>query len=244
MHPVHVFTEAGIVREVECIVDWIMMAASNQIFPLLTDVGLLRQVYGLLDAGMGAGHGSPLIHDAAEAALYKLVNHTGNFPPRSGIAVLTSQLSETDDLPTWTAASDLSKQLFFLYNNSSLLSLVQLPPSSPSFEHHQEDGMQATGMAERSCVSRLILRDSTGKYAWDASPAYTPSSLCVPAASHTCLPSTVDSSAVASTLKELAKPTTTPIDSSNSPPSIAGGPPKWDSAHPQKDADQLHHLLQ
>lgn len=175
--------EGSVVREVECVVDWVMAAAGAHVLQVLvSDAGLMQHIHALLEAGVAGAHGSAPIRDATEAALYKLVNHAGNFPPRSGIAVLTSQLSETDDQPPGAAAPDLAKQLFFLYNQSSLVSLVQPPPSAthllrPATDTQPREG-EGEGEGEKSWgaarVARVMVRDATGKYAWDAVPAYAP----------------------------------------------------------------------
>jgi hypothetical protein len=232
------WAEGSVVREVECVVDWVMAAAGAHVLQVLvSDAGLMQHIHALLEAGVAGAHGSAPIRDATEAALYKLVNHAGNFPPRSGIAVLTSQLSETDDQPPGAAAPDLAKQLFFLYNQSSLVSLVQPPPSAthllrpPADTQPREDGGEGEGEdgGEPSWgaarVARVMVRDATGKYAWDAVPAYAP-----PAAPFR--------------RPSLAPPTDGPRVTLQESTGPATPSPEGTAASSSSSADKLHGLLQ
>ena len=88
-------------------------------------------------------HGSEAIKEAAQILLVQLCNFLQNFPYKEGIEIMSSQVSEDDDI-------EEHKPLFFIYNDFALFSLVEVP---------MEDG---------SYLSRLILRDCTGKYAWDS----------------------------------------------------------------------------
>jgi hypothetical protein len=230
-------------------VDWLMAAEGNHVLLLLNDSGLMQHIHALLEAGVGGSHGSAPIRDATEAALYKLVNHAGNFPPRSGIAVLTSQLSETDDVPPG-AVPDLAKHLFFLYNHSSLVSLVQLPPRTAP---HLYQGGENGGEDEKVKLARVMVRDATGKYAWDAVPAYAPFTSITPAhllrrpsASH----SAPGEGSVAT--QELSPPspssrsvpataTTASSGGVSDPATLASSAP---ADRPQRDTDKLHGLLQ
>ncbi len=129
----------------------------------------MRQFWKTLMKGASVvpTHGSVNIRDTGETLLFKLTNYLNNFPSKvillsctcmqnltlpydlfyqEGVSVMTSQITEVDDVDEGSA--DLSKCLIFLFNQSSILSLVQLPPSSP----------------EAQPVARMILRDSTGQY--------------------------------------------------------------------------------
>jgi len=89
-------------------------------------------------------HNSLVIKEAAHILLVQLCNFLQNFPCGEGIEIMSSQITESDDI--------FKDQipLFYIYNDFALFSLVEVP---------QTDG---------SHMARIILRDCTGKYAWDA----------------------------------------------------------------------------
>lgn len=93
-------------------------------------------------------HGSQIVKEAAHILLIQLSNFLQNFPCKEGIEIMSSQISETDDI--------FKDQipLFYIYNDFALFSLVEVP---------LQDG---------TTLARLILRDCTGKYAWDAKINY------------------------------------------------------------------------
>lgn len=94
-------------------------------------------------------HGSIVVKEAAKILLVQFCNFMQNFPCKEGIEILCSQVTEADDLE-----GSVSPPLFYIYNDFALFSLVEVP---------LEDG---------SHLARLILRDSTGRYAWDATINY------------------------------------------------------------------------
>ena len=93
-------------------------------------------------------HGSQIIKEAAHILLIQLCNFLQNFPCKEGIEIMSSQVSESDDI------LKEQKPLYFIYNDFALFSLVEVP------------------LADGSHMARLILRDCTGKYAWDAKINY------------------------------------------------------------------------
>jgi len=93
-------------------------------------------------------HGSNTIKEAAHILLIQLCNFLQNFPCKEGIEIMSSQVCETDDI-----FKD-QKPLFFIYNDFALFSLVEIP------------------LPDGSHMCRLILRDCTGKYAWDSKINY------------------------------------------------------------------------
>ena len=96
-------------------------------------------------------HGSQIIKEAAHILLIQLCNFLQNFPCKEGIEIISSQVSESDDI------FKEQKPLFFIYNDFALFSLVEVPiPNDPNGSH----------------MARLILRDCTGKYAWDSKINY------------------------------------------------------------------------
>jgi hypothetical protein len=90
-------------------------------------------------------HMSEVIKEAATILLVQMCNFLQNFPCPAGIAVMSSMVQENDDVE-----EDDSVPLFYIYNDFALFSLVEIP---------LDDG---------SSMARVIMRDCTGKYAWDA----------------------------------------------------------------------------
>ena len=89
-------------------------------------------------------HGSEAVKEAANILLVQMTNFLQNFPCPAGIEILSSLVQENDDVE-----EDDSQPLFFIYNDFALFSLVEVP---------LEDG---------DSMARVIMRDATGKYAWD-----------------------------------------------------------------------------
>eukprot|EP01094_Clydonella_sp_ATCC50884_P008894 TRINITY_DN1843_c1_g1_i2.p1 TRINITY_DN1843_c1_g1~~TRINITY_DN1843_c1_g1_i2.p1 ORF type:complete len:1500 (-),score=588.09 TRINITY_DN1843_c1_g1_i2:141-4463(-) len=90
-------------------------------------------------------HNSDVVKEAANILLVQLCNFLQNFPCKSGIEILSSLVQENDDVE-----EDESVPLYYIYNDFALFSLVEIP---------LEDG---------DSMARVIMRDATGKYAWDA----------------------------------------------------------------------------
>ncbi|KJE91836.1 hypothetical protein CAOG_009595 [Capsaspora owczarzaki ATCC 30864] len=97
---------------------------------------------------------------AAKNMLFHLLNHLNNFPSAAGVACLTSRVTEYDEV---TSSNELTSELFdapgvqfFVLNSSTLISLIELPS-------------KVLGEPPRA---RVLLRDMTGKYAWDATLLY------------------------------------------------------------------------
>ena len=121
-----------------------------------------------------SGPGS-VVQLAARTILSHLVNHLNHFPQAIGAASLSSQVSEHDDVPT-LLSEDLTMDTFqspniqlFVLNNTTLLSLVEIP------------GMEQVGgqtFTTASSQVRVILRDISGKFSWDASILYNPPGGC------------------------------------------------------------------
>merc|ERR1719419_571333 len=124
----------------------------------------------------------PLIQDsgpggvvqlAARTILSHLVNHLHHFPQAIGAASLSSQVSEHDDVPT-LLGEELTMDTFqspniqlFVLNNTTLLSLVEIPGMDPI-------GAGGSQFSTASSQVRVILRDISGKFSWDASILYSP----------------------------------------------------------------------
>lgn len=124
----------------------------------------------LQDEGPGA-----VVQLAARTLLSHLVNHLNHFPQAVGASSLSSQVSEQDDVPT-LVSDELNLETFqspniqlFILNNTTLLSLVEIPGL--------EEDVEMSGFITAPSQVRIILRDISGKFVWDTSVLYTPSSM-------------------------------------------------------------------
>ncbi|KAJ3100407.1 hypothetical protein HDU97_002239 [Phlyctochytrium planicorne] len=89
-----------------------------------------------------------IIKDAAENVLLHIIHHIDNFPTPYGSSVLSSQIvdsSFSDD------AKDDDKCLYFTFNDTTLITIAEIPGTTPS-----------------ETRTRTIVRDVTGKYVWDS----------------------------------------------------------------------------
>jgi len=113
-----------------------------------------------------SGH-SELIRESAEFVLLNLMNMLGNFPPASGPSRVSTLVSEEDvlvDILTKGGTEELppslveSKQYirYFVMDNSMILTVIDRP--------YEEGGPGVS----------FIVRDKTGKYAWDTKLSYLP----------------------------------------------------------------------
>ena len=87
-------------------------------------------------------HGSEAIKEAAHILLIQLCNFLQTFPSSEGIHILSSEVDEGDIE---------SAPLFYIYNDFALFSLSELQ-----------------NLPEGQTGARLMLRDCTGRYAWDS----------------------------------------------------------------------------
>eukprot|EP01100_Stratorugosa_tubuloviscum_P011908 TRINITY_DN542_c0_g1_i1.p1 TRINITY_DN542_c0_g1~~TRINITY_DN542_c0_g1_i1.p1 ORF type:complete len:1470 (+),score=659.45 TRINITY_DN542_c0_g1_i1:33-4442(+) len=94
-------------------------------------------------------HASSIVCEAAEIILMHFINFLQNFPCKEGIDIHSSLVLEQDDLLEQDVTTN-----FYIYNDSVIFSVVQVP--------HPSGGVSA----------RLIVRDQTGKYAWDMQATY------------------------------------------------------------------------
>jgi hypothetical protein len=88
-------------------------------------------------------HGSQDIREAAEILLLYTMNHYNNFPTSAGPEQIVSEFNEEDD----------NKHIFFIYNDTSIISLSEINTNGTT-------------------ISRIIVRDYTGKYAWDCNISF------------------------------------------------------------------------
>ncbi|XP_076305803.1 ral GTPase-activating protein subunit alpha-1 isoform X2 [Tachypleus tridentatus] len=111
---------------------------------------------------------------AARKVMAHLVNHVGHFPMGLGASSMTSLVNEHDDIPFLTG-DELSTEVFhapniqfFVLNNCSIVSFVELPTSNV-----QEEERTSQLTCSKSQV-RVIVRDLCGKFCWDCSLMYGP----------------------------------------------------------------------
>uniref|UniRef100_A0A7N6BD31 Rap-GAP domain-containing protein n=1 Tax=Anabas testudineus TaxID=64144 RepID=A0A7N6BD31_ANATE len=104
-----------------------------------------------------------LIPLTARMVMTHLVNHLGHHPLSGGPALLHSLVSENHDNP-YVESSELSSEVFkspnlqlFVFNDSTLLSYLQIPAESPTVGQPPHPSSQV----------RIIVRDISGKYSWD-----------------------------------------------------------------------------
>lgn len=109
---------------------------------------------------------------AANTLLAHFMNHLFHFPMGIGAASLSSMVSEHDDNPHVKATDDLSNEIFqapnvqlFVLNDSTLMSFVELPVLA---------SQSLAGIQTAQSQVRVILRDISGKFCWDATALYAP----------------------------------------------------------------------
>lgn len=99
---------------------------------------------------------------AARDVLYHLSNNFGNFPLPCGPSTTVSNLEESDCFPMKSETGELKENptspgIHCIFGKNRLLSIHQFPCKSLEDEEH--------------VVVRLTIRDMSGKYSWDFSPA-------------------------------------------------------------------------
>jgi hypothetical protein len=111
--------------------------------------------------------------------------------PLCSVSVVLFQVSEQDDLPG--SADELSIETFqspniqlFVLNNTTLLSLVEIPGLGEDQQHRSSDILDIhnnssgsnnynnSGLGNVTSEVRIILRDISGKFVWDTSSLITP----------------------------------------------------------------------
>ncbi|KAA0185849.1 hypothetical protein HAZT_HAZT009887, partial [Hyalella azteca] len=142
-------------------------------------------------AGLAPGV-STTVRLAARTMSQHLLNHLWHFPLGVGAQRLSSLVVESDDLPG-CASEELTGDVFlsphvqiFALNNNCLFSMVQLPAL------HGPGGGVA-GFVTPSSEVRLIMRDLSGKFSWDASMLCAPPSDVLDSCNSSGLPSLDDS---------------------------------------------------
>lgn len=113
------------------------------------------------------------VKKTAKAVILHIVNHLNHFPLSAGAARLTSIVNENQDNPYCSEQQELTPAVFsspnvqfFVVNDSSLLSLVELPLQNDS----ENDQRLLCG----NTTARLIVRDMCGKHCLDISTLFGP----------------------------------------------------------------------
>ncbi|XP_064464069.1 ral GTPase-activating protein subunit alpha-1-like isoform X3 [Ornithodoros turicata] len=112
---------------------------------------------------------------AARMVLCHLLHQLGHFPMGGlGAAQLTSLVAEHDDVPM-LHDRELCKEIFtspniqmFVLNNSAIMSLVEVP------SQEAPGGGTTVGLATGKSQVRIIVRDLSGRFAWDCLTLYGP----------------------------------------------------------------------
>ncbi|KAI8073208.1 hypothetical protein BC940DRAFT_343891 [Gongronella butleri] len=100
-------------------------------------------------------HGQDFVNEAAEAVLLHLLHYFNNFPPPHGPATMHSTIvgpgvsTASDDK---AADTDFRQYQYFSFNDTTIIAFVELPPVDDT----------------RPAETRVIIRDLTGRYVWDA----------------------------------------------------------------------------
>lgn len=123
----------------------------------------------------GTRGGVGIVRLAARTVMNHIVNHLNHFPMSIGASRLTSMVNEHDDIPG-LSCDEMSTEIFqspnvqfFVLNNATLISLVELPALEVP------GGGVTAGLSTAKSQVRVILRDLSGKFSWDCSVIYGPS---------------------------------------------------------------------
>ncbi|XP_046849853.1 ral GTPase-activating protein subunit alpha-1-like isoform X3 [Xenia sp. Carnegie-2017] len=109
----------------------------------------------------------------AKAVILHIVNHLNHFPLSAGAARLTSIVNENQDNPLCEYEEELTSAIFsspnvqfFVVNDSTLISMVELPVDNASTKDKN--------LFSGNTSVRLIVRDMCGKHCLDISTLYGP----------------------------------------------------------------------
>ncbi|XP_056021439.1 ral GTPase-activating protein subunit alpha-1-like isoform X5 [Ostrea edulis] len=118
---------------------------------------------------------SDSIQCAAKLLINHMVNHMCHFPMGSGASRLSSSIQEHHDMEE-LEVNDLKQEIFyssniqfFVQNKRTLISFIELPAMVDV-----PGGGVTAGLTTARTVCRVLLRDLTGKYAWESSMLYAP----------------------------------------------------------------------
>lgn len=152
--PVHI---SLVVEAFYCLCDWIM-AGCERVIP---DKALMANIISAVEIGLNADTLTKRdeseiepIKIAAEYTLCHMLNRVGQFPPTSETAQVSSSLTEKSESFDNLALEASEYSRIFMFDNMFLVSVIDQPV--------EKNGPGVT----------LIVRDITGKYAWDSRVLY------------------------------------------------------------------------
>ncbi|CAB4039646.1 ral GTPase-activating subunit alpha-2-like isoform X2 [Paramuricea clavata] len=113
------------------------------------------------------------VRKTAKAVILHIVNHLNHFPLAAGAARLTSIVNENQDNPYCTEQQELTAAVFsspnvqfFVVNDTSLISMVELPVNN--------DSPKDENLLSGNTTVRLVVRDMCGKHCLDISTLFGP----------------------------------------------------------------------
>jgi hypothetical protein len=109
-----------------------------------------QQVSTVVDEFEISGVDTSLIRETAENVLEHVMHHCNNFPAPHGPELMSSTINDPAFVDDTAKAFD--KYLYFTYNDSTIIALIEIPGSTP-----------------QTTKSRIIARNMSGKYVWDSS---------------------------------------------------------------------------
>ena len=102
----------------------------------------------------------PQVREAAENVVLHLLHFLHNVPGKEGIDILTSYIEDTDDV----GPGEEAKCLHLVHNENTLFSFVEVPSPKGAENEGKNDSPKT--------FSRIIVRDSIGKYSWDTTSLF------------------------------------------------------------------------
>ncbi|KAF7726352.1 Ral GTPase-activating protein subunit alpha-1 [Apophysomyces ossiformis] len=104
-----------------------------------------------VDMMIGSDDDQGYVKESAEAVLYHLLHHFNNFPPPYGPATIQSTIVGPGVATEEKSDIEYHQYQYFSFNDTTIIAFIELPQT-------ETQGSQ----------SRIIIRDLTGRYAWDA----------------------------------------------------------------------------
>ncbi|KAG0169558.1 Ral GTPase-activating protein subunit alpha-2 [Apophysomyces sp. BC1015] len=95
------------------------------------------------------------VKESAEAVLFHLLHHFNNFPPPYGPATIQSTIVGPGVAAEEKTDTEYNQYQYFSFNDTTIIAFIELPP-----------------IDTKGAQSRIIIRDLTGRYAWDAQLAH------------------------------------------------------------------------
>ena len=137
---------------------------------------------GTVGAGMvissggisGVGGNSPRVgvRYAAEMLLECMLSFRGSYPFAEGPDVMGSLISEGDD------GAREEHTTSFVYNKTNIISVADIPLNPTHIVYNAKTAVAPTG----TTAARVIIREASGKWAWDFIPLHAPAETGLPEA--------------------------------------------------------------